>query len=70
MIANSTLTASSNAGPMWIQNIKHEGLAAFNYNPSSYPVYRNVRDYGAKGDGTTDDTASINAAITAGSRCG
>ncbi|KAI6948520.1 hypothetical protein KC348_g1888, partial [Hortaea werneckii] len=46
------------------------GQAAFhsNYavwgNPSTtYPIYRNVRDYGAKGDGTTDDTAAINAAM-------
>lgn len=64
------MAALANSNPMWIESIKHEGLAAFNDNPSSYPVYRNVRDYGARGDGSSDDTAAINAAIAAGNRCG
>ena len=54
----------------WVETIKHEGTAPFNGNPSVYPVYRNVRDYGARGDGATDDTDAINAAISSGNRCG
>jgi len=37
---------------------------------AGYKFYRNVRDYGAKGDGTTDDVEAINAAISDGNRCG
>lgn len=33
----------------WLANIGHHGIAAFNSNPSSYTVFRNVKDYGAKG---------------------
>ncbi|KAK0285043.1 hypothetical protein LTR35_005243 [Friedmanniomyces endolithicus] len=40
-------------------------------NPdTNYKVYRNVKDYGATGDGRTDDTNAINAALSAGNRCG
>ena len=45
--------------PFWMQNIAHQGYAPYASSPSSYSVYRNVKDYGAAGDGVTDDTAAI-----------
>ena len=33
-----------------MENIRHQGLAPFNPD-KSYVVFRNVKDFGAKGDG-------------------
>lgn len=33
----------------WYETISHQGISAFNSNPATYKVYRNVKDYGAKG---------------------
>ncbi|CCL99324.1 uncharacterized protein FIBRA_01342 [Fibroporia radiculosa] len=56
--------------PFWMQNIDHQGTSAFNPDPSTYQVFRNVKDFGATGNGVTDDTDAINSAISSGSRCG
>jgi glucan 1,3-beta-glucosidase len=33
----------------WLNDLSGKGYAAFNPNPGSYKVFRNVRDYGAVG---------------------
>jgi hypothetical protein len=53
----------------WFSSIKRQGIATF-ANETNYKVFRNVKEYGAKGDGTTDDTEAINNAVRDGpGRC-
>ncbi|KAJ5161775.1 hypothetical protein N7492_007167 [Penicillium capsulatum] len=63
-------SASKQASTYWVSDIKRQGVAPFNEN-AEYKVFRNVKEFGAKaGDGSTDDTAAINKAISSGKRCG
>ncbi|RAR03803.1 glycoside hydrolase family 55 protein [Stemphylium lycopersici] len=53
----------------WLNDLSGKGRAPFNSN-GNYKVFRNVKEYGAKGDGVTDDSDAINRAISDGNRCG
>lgn len=47
----SAASAARSVAGYWMEDIPHQGRSTFNAAPDSYVVFRNVRDYGAVGDG-------------------
>lgn len=47
--AETSIVAAPGDGSYWLADITHQGVAAFNPNPSGYKVFRNVKGYGARG---------------------
>ncbi|KAF2016131.1 glycoside hydrolase family 55 protein [Aaosphaeria arxii CBS 175.79] len=72
VVSKPTPRAVNNAADTayWLADTPKQGVAAFNKDPQGYKVWRNVKDYGAKGDGVTDDSDAINRAIADQDRCG
>ena len=53
--ASVSVDASTSTSSYWLANINRNGVVA--YGDSSYQIFRNVKNFGAVGDGVTDDTA-------------
>ncbi|KAF3389749.1 Glucan 1,3-beta-glucosidase [Talaromyces pinophilus] len=70
---NRTTEKAARSSSFWMDSITHGQMP---FAPEGYQFYRNVMDFGAMGDGVTDDTDAINLAVAsisstnASERCG
>ncbi|KAF7172832.1 hypothetical protein CNMCM5623_004961 [Aspergillus felis] len=55
------LAAKVSSDDYWLSSLGSVGSMPF--APAGYQFFRNVKDFGAVGDGVTDDTAAINRAV-------
>ncbi|KAI4674684.1 uncharacterized protein J4E84_010554 [Alternaria hordeiaustralica] len=66
---NLTKRTVAAKGTYWMGSIDRKGTVPWGDN-ATYAVFRNVLDYGAVGNGVTDDTKAFKAAMLDGKRCG
>ena len=49
ILGNDQSSLAFAADGYWLNDLSGKGRAAFNSNPNAYKVFRNVKEYGAKG---------------------